>query len=79
MKDWLLEGHNAWSILGISPQSSIEVVARAFRRLSIRFHPDKNSHKSSEERAEAAEAYLRISQARDVLTHLTMRDLHDDP
>ena len=73
MEDWLLEGHNAWSILGIAPQSSIEVVVRAFRRLSIRFH--KNSHKSPEERAEAAEAYLRISQARDVLTHPR---IHDD-
>ena len=34
--------------------------------------------RARKERAEAAEAYLRISQARDVLTHPTMRDLHDD-
>ena len=66
MKDWLLEGHNAWNILGIPPQSSMEVLVRAFRRLSIRYQ------------AEAAAAYLRISQARDALTHPTMRDLHDD-
>ena len=78
MKDWILERHNAWAILGIPPQSSMEMVVKAFRRLSIRHHPDKNRHRTPKQQEEAATAYLRISQARNVLTHPTMRDLHDD-
>ena len=58
---------------GLPPQSSFKAVLKAFRRLSIRFHPDKNRHKSEEEQRKAAAAYLRILQARDALTHPILR------
>ena len=77
-EDWLLEGNNAWTILGVAPGSDLADVLRSFRRLSIRYHPDKQHHKTENEQAEAARQYLLISQSRDILTHPTMQALHDD-
>ena len=46
-------------------------IRSAYRKLSKKFHPDRNKEKSAEER------FLKISQAYDVLSDEEMRQVYD--
>lgn len=62
-----------YAVLGLTPSASNEEVKQAFRRLAIKWHPDRMGGKSEEERAEANamlqkinEAYEKIKQSRGI-------------
>ncbi|KAH8334816.1 hypothetical protein KR074_001891 [Drosophila pseudoananassae] len=60
-----------YKILGIGRGASDDEVKKAYRRLALRYHPDKNRHSHAEERfKEVAEAY-------EVLSDKKKRDLYD--
>lgn len=64
-------GKDFYKILGIGRGASDDEVKKAYRRLALRFHPDKNKHSQAEERfKEVAEAY-------EVLSDKKKRDLYD--
>jgi DnaJ-class molecular chaperone len=47
-------------ILGVSPNDSIEVIKKKYKKLALLYHPDRNSH---EDRYEAEEKFKRINNA----------------
>ena len=49
-----------YEILGVNKSSSDDEIKKAYRKIAIKYHPDKNpDNKSAEEKfKEAAEAYL---------------------
>ncbi|KAH8248491.1 hypothetical protein KR026_001596 [Drosophila bipectinata] len=60
-----------YKILGIGRGASDDEVKKAYRKLALRYHPDKNRHSHAEERfKEVAEAY-------EVLSDKKKRDLYD--
>ncbi|XP_044249005.1 dnaJ protein homolog 1 [Drosophila takahashii] len=60
-----------YKILGIGRGASDDEIRKAYRKLALRYHPDKNKHVQAEERfKEVAEAY-------EVLSDKRKRDLYD--
>ncbi|MEN0058566.1 MAG: DnaJ C-terminal domain-containing protein [Bdellovibrio sp.] len=61
-----------YSILGVSRSSSAEEIKKAYRKLAMQFHPDKNpGDKKAEER------FKEISEAYDTLSDQKKREIYD--
>ncbi|XP_018431238.1 PREDICTED: dnaJ homolog subfamily A member 1-like [Nanorana parkeri] len=58
-----------YDLLGVSPRASNDEIKRAFRRLALKFHPDKNPN--------AGEKFKQISKAYEVLSDPGKRELYD--
>ena len=55
-------GKNYYNTLGIERHSTDDEIKKAYRKLALKYHPDKNKHPGSEERfKEIAEAYEVLS------------------
>src|ERR1041385_8019526 len=57
------EKRDYYEVLGVARDASVDDVKKAFRRLAVKYHPDKNPNDSSAEERfkEAAEAYEELS------------------
>lgn len=60
-----------YAVLGVPSDSNEEEIRRAYKRLALRYHPDKNSD------ADAEEKFKQIAQAYEVLTDSEKRSLYD--
>uniref|UniRef100_U5EYK6 Putative dnaj-like-1 protein n=1 Tax=Corethrella appendiculata TaxID=1370023 RepID=U5EYK6_9DIPT len=64
-------GKDYYKILGVAKGASDDEIKKAYRKLALKYHPDKNKSPSAEERfKEVAEAY-------EVLSDKTKRDVYD--
>ena len=55
-------GKDYYAILGVSRDSGADDVKKAYRKMALKFHPDKNKAEDAEERfKEIAEAYEVLS------------------
>ena len=62
-----------YEVLGISRDGSAEEVKRAYRKLALRYHPDKNPDNSKE----AEERFKEVSEAYKVLSDPDKRQIYD--
>jgi len=62
-----------YEILGISPNASSEEIKKAYRRLAVKYHPDKNRDNSKE----AEEKFKEVSEAYKILSDGEKRKIYD--
>lgn len=64
-------GKDYYKVLGISRDASDEEIKKAYRKLALKFHPDKNSNENAEE------MFKEIGEAYEVLSDKKKRDTFD--
>lgn len=64
-------GKDFYKVLGVSPDSDEDEIKKAYRKLALKFHPDKNSD------AEAEDKFKEIAEAYDILNDPKKRNIYD--
>lgn len=64
-------GKDYYKILGIAKGASEEDVRKAYRKMALKFHPDKNKNAGAEEK------FKEIAEAYEVLSDKKKRDVYD--
>lgn len=62
---------NYYDVLGIEKNSSLNEIKNAYRKLALKFHPDKNKSIDAEKR------FIEINEANEVLSNLVKRKCYD--
>ena len=70
-------GADYYEILGVPKDADEDTLKKAYRKGAVRWHPDKWSSKSEEERKEAEEKFKAMAEAYEVLTDAEQRAVYD--
>lgn len=75
----MAERKDYYGILGVSKDVTKDELKRVFRKLSLKFHPDRQSGKSDKEKEEAEAKFKEIAEAYEVLSDDKKRAEYDNP
>ena len=64
-------GKDYYKILGIGKNASEDDIKKAYRKLALKYHPDKNKSSGAEEK------FKEIAEAYEVLSDKKKRDIYD--
>ena len=66
-----------YEVLGVSKNATDQEIKSAYRKLAVRYHPDKQAGKSDAEKKEAEEKFKECSEAYEVLSDKSKRANYD--
>ncbi|KAM9307325.1 dnaJ homolog subfamily B member 5 [Pholidichthys leucotaenia] len=64
-------GKDFYKVLGVTPESNEDEIKKAYRKLALKFHPDKNSDADAEDR------FKEIAEAYEILTDPKKKSIYD--
>ena len=68
-----MEYKDYYQVLGVSPSATADEIKKAYRKLAIRYHPDKNEGNKA-----AEEKFKEINEANEVLSDPAKRAKYDE-
>ena len=68
-------GEDYYKLLGVSRDASKAEIRKAFKKLSLKYHPDKNKNKKNPEKTK--EMFIKIANAYEVLNDDKLRKIYD--
>ena len=66
-----------YKILGVNENATEEEIQKSFRKLSLKWHPDRWVSGTDEEKKKSEEMFKDISEAKDILTNPQKREQYD--
>ncbi|MBN1685011.1 MAG: J domain-containing protein [Spirochaetales bacterium] len=80
-RKWISIDHEAYEIIGLSPEAGDREIHRVYRRLASQFHPDTGGDLDETQRKQSNEAFLKIQDAynRIIADRNALRMDNDDP
>lgn len=66
-----------YEVLDVSKNATDDEIKRSFRKLSLKWHPDRQSGKTESEKAEALKKFQEIAEAYEVLSDKQKRANYD--
>ena len=72
-----MEKQDYYKTLGVDKSASDDTIKKAFRKLSMKYHPDRQAGKSEAEKKEAEDKFKEIAEAYEVLSNKEKRQHYD--
>lgn len=73
----MAEKRDYYEVLGVSKTASNDEIKKAYRKLAVQLHPDKQHGKSEEEKKKAEEQFKEVAEANEVLSDPQKRAEYD--
>jgi len=73
----VVEGADLYAALGVSPDADERGLKKAYRKVALENHPDKQKDKTEEEKQRATDLFIAASNAFDVLSDPEKRNIYD--
>ena len=74
----MAEQKDYYEILGVSKDASDDDIKKAYRKLAMKYHPDRWSNGTDEEKKEAEQKFKEIAEANEVLSDPQKRQMYDN-
>lgn len=74
----MAEQKDYYDILGISKDASEDEIKKAYRKLAMKYHPDRWANGSDEEKKNAEQKFKEIAEANEVLSDPQKRQMYDN-
>ena len=69
--------HNYYDLLGVDKHVTEEELRKAYKKMAVRWHPDKHASKNEAEKKKAEETFKEIAEAYDILSDKEKRAVYD--
>ena len=73
----MAEKRDYYEVLGVQKNATDDELKKAYRKLAIKYHPDRQQGKSDEEKKAAEEKFKEAAEAYDVLSNKDKRARYD--